>query len=107
MEKSKIDPALTAEEWGDVLGDPMLADGDVHTVARSWIMPDPTPAQWIALANAMLPDSDPRKITREKLATIRHALDLLPRVEQDDYADYSTAEAFADALESYLPPEGA
>lgn len=58
----------------------------------------------IALANAALPDSDPRKITREKIALLR--IEHISECD-GDVCEYPTRElaAFADALESYLPPE--
>jgi hypothetical protein len=62
------------------------------------------PPKLIALANAALPDSDRRKITREKLATIRLALDLLPRADDEDVMAHQAANEFVDGLESYLPP---
>jgi hypothetical protein len=54
----------------------------------------------IALANAALPDSDPRKITREILERIREV------VKQSDIAyESDDVDTFVNALESYLPPE--
>lgn len=49
----------------------------------------------IAAANDALPDSDKRKITREKLRMVRR----LMGVHEDEEKE------FLDALESYLPPE--
>lgn len=105
-----IPPALTAEEW-------RVARADVLAGA------DPSPvmlARMIALANDALPHGDLRKITREVVKLLRAAAHCC---RQDDY--YIAAhlnegdsdatreeglanryEAAADALASYLPPEG-
>lgn len=65
--------------------------------------------QVIAFANAALPDSDPRKITRETVATLRnHAYYSKHGDAHGRLAMTADAlAALADALESYLPPEGA
>lgn len=47
----------------------------------------------IGFANAALPDSDPRKITRKHVELLRETV--------------APLRAFADALESYLPPPAA
>jgi hypothetical protein len=56
----------------------------------------------IAIANHALPDSDPRKITRERVTAVR---DFLNGVDEDSRFDdvREVAAAFANALESYLP----
>ena len=69
-----IEPALTPAEWRK------FNPRDIHTldiVERPEIL--------VAIGNFALPDSDPRKITRETVKRLR---------------------ALADHLESYLPPEG-
>lgn len=55
----------------------------------------------IARANQLLPDSDPRKITPEKIKALRQSAS---EVEGEGW-DASLTREFADALESYLPPE--
>jgi hypothetical protein len=110
----KIEPALSAEEWkAGRFGDQSqfveisgVGDLDVANEDRySGQVVDAVKV--IALANAALPDSDPRKITREKILLVRSA------IVHEPYAGSSSPnpdgaaalQAFADALESYLPPE--
>lgn len=118
-----IDPALDAEEWRvrrfEPLSEPALSvhdDGDgIEFVTHDdsgrmtgkykieYWSPDDH-AGVIALLNSGLPDTDPRKITREWVREIRGAA-----------RDYALPDGFlhsgdvlnriADALESYLPPE--
>jgi hypothetical protein len=98
----RIEPALTAEEWASIQagnGIPYMTrcsvvddlrgldDGDTHAA--------------IAYANHLLPDSDPRKITRERIAAMRNTVTNLSLVDPDG----EVVDAFADALASYLPPE--
>jgi hypothetical protein len=69
----------------------------------------------IAILNAALRDSDPRKITRETIARMREgaaelrSAELNPRNPQSvidaNHAAGVALDAFADALESYLPQE--
>lgn len=62
----------------------------------------------IAVANAALPDSDPRKFTRATIAMLRRKADVFhPTPESPMLGRMRDTEldAFADALESYLPPE--
>ena len=109
----RIEPALTPEEWrtaklwlagkmigGKVRGSVVLDLPDKHTPAA------------LALANAALPDTDPRKITREWVADIRERADDLAGEIAEWVGDSPRTEAqiarlrrIADALESYLPPE--
>lgn len=85
----KIEPALTAELWEAVR---LSRDGALAMVVHSG---GKYPASAIAILNDLLPDSDPRKITRRMVEIIRmHA-------ENEDHAE---AASIADALESYLPP---
>lgn len=94
MTTEPIEPALTAEDWANPSGI------GLYDLCVRW-EPDGLP-KIIALANADLPDSDPRKITREKLAGLRVALSTTSR-PADVYN--RVGGAFLDALESYLPPE--
>lgn len=126
----RIEPALDAEEWESKVarrgaGYPsfiaMLEPGLTVVGAASAyeheqsveVVTGALPAL-IALANAALPDTDPRKITREKVELIRDGVqqiaaavdDMRPSTEKADARALSVAlGAFADALESYLPPE--
>ena len=86
----RIEPALTPEEWAD---GPDL-DGDCFCTADQ--------AYRIAIANQRLSDTDPRKITRDKLDSIRSTL---KAADGEWYQDVSDDMAFLDALASYLPPE--
>jgi hypothetical protein len=129
----RIEPALTLEEWANADGPTYdrpycmifpadaASGGIVVSVGseRAWVAPQDLPPA-IALANAALPDDDPRKITHDMVAAIRDVADTLDRVcgakmigsvqvhgpagsaylLRDDFG------AIADALESYLPPEG-
>jgi hypothetical protein len=121
----RIEPALTAEEWArigcaparvysDGYGDPdvvVLFSSDGWVTAKS-IRADAyrdgalnvkvadRPAAVIALLNAALPDSDPRKITRERLARLHYFVE---NETTNDPGD--DALQFLDALASYLPPE--
>ena len=86
----KIEPALSAEEWRDLLeGMPVGTFDD---------------AAAIALANHSLADDDPRKITRERIETLRSAMELAVEGRRHYRPAEGDALAFLDALESYLPP---
>lgn len=57
----------------------------------------------IALANAALPHSDPRKITREKVEHMKAiAAAIVPRIRYETHIGF--LEEFAIALEACLPP---
>ena len=91
-----IEPALSAEEWArlqtaDYLG--FLMETNDEILDR--------PAQAIAVANAALPDTDPRKITREMVATLR---DVTAPGSASGFETNAELTSLADALESYLPP---
>lgn len=97
----RIVPALTPEEWANA--DPTslhgFDDGGIYVnMGRTIDERDVSgrPAALLALANAALPDDDPRKITREWLNSLRSLAADLPEPELADIAN---------ALESYLPPE--
>lgn len=57
----------------------------------------------IAVANFFLPDTDPRKLTHERLDDLRLALANLAAHQK---SDESEATAFIEALRTYLPPRG-
>lgn len=110
-------PALSAEEWakrefaeGDISFDATM--GRFTVVMDTWSDYGSTdrdvkrlPAL-IALANAALPDTDPRKITREMVAQLRRAADLMCEAKWGVLEpEGNTVARIADALASYLPPE--
>jgi hypothetical protein len=88
----KIEPALSAEEWA------RLPRQVTHFIEESAGVGD-YPAI-IAVCNAALPDSDPRKITADQVHCLRIAADALKVTGLLSQSLYR----FADALESYLPP---
>lgn len=94
----KIEQALTKDEWEHAL-DPDVRESLAYEVTYLWGKTRPGAA--IALANAALPDSDPRKITREIVEAIRKAY--LEFGQTNETTDRILE--IADALESYLPPE--
>jgi hypothetical protein len=121
----KIAPALTAEEWADVqsyeigravfrgavYASPLDAGKRVRFGGGDHdglIEVEHTEAPFvIALANAALPDGDPRKITR-------HTLWIIRALREDAYIDAqhpgalrfeAEVQRLLAALESYLPPE--
>jgi hypothetical protein len=102
----RIEPALTAEEWASIQagnGIPYMTrcsvvddlrgldDGDTHAA--------------IAYANHLLPDSDPRKITREMVDDLRMAASGLRHEYGSVDEDAASVDRVSDVLESYLPPE--
>ena len=136
-----IAPALSADEW---LGHPVdvgvglvklyLDDDSTHATADTEALgygPRYLRAIWksardeqtlshmpaiIALANAALPDDDPRKLTRAKVGMLRVVADVLEALTHDTDVRAAGVERLmavaylrdhANALESYLPPEGA
>lgn len=103
----KIEPVLSRDEWARVAKDSVRV-----TLAFPAEAPDETDerlmitAEWapdlIALANHGLPDSDPRKFTRAWIDLLNRAAN----VGGADGADQHALKALANALESYLPPDG-
>jgi hypothetical protein len=109
MTTDKIEPALSAAEFrNEGMDDPaILGDIRYHDDPRSL-------AKIIALSNHLLPDSDRRKITRERLSFVSYAviaLDgaMLATRDAEKLAGIRSTQrelqTFADALASYLPPE--
>jgi hypothetical protein len=117
-----IQSALTDEEWERrvidrihgtdhsgpyaysrfVKGDP--ASPSLAVDSADWT-PDALPAL-IALANATLPDSDPRKITRRHTSLLRVAVGAMWSGKDRNNRPAAVAlDRLADTLESYLPPE--
>ena len=62
-QQTRVEPALTPDEWGE-----LYVEGFSVSGGRLWNSADgqpvERPAALMALANASLPDGDPRKITR-------------------------------------------
>lgn len=89
-------PVLTAEQWKTA-----------RTVSLETVASHYSQGTIIAVVNDALPDSDPRKITREKLGWIRSAIESIVAEWGEaklDAVRNGDLQAFADALESYLPP---
>lgn len=123
-----IKPALSAEEWADVQSyqtgctvfrggvsaSPLdmgkrvrLGGGDDDGCIEIGKVEAPFV---IALANAALPDDDPRKITPalvEYLRTAAHDAEARhdESGEMSDYEEQQQLLAWAEAISSYLPPE--
>ena len=105
----RIEPALSAEEWKDV---PRRLetnyDDGLYQLCSPGITAKNLP-EIIARANALLPDSDPRKITWEWIEMIRQCADFIEGAyggqgEREDNARYAArVRRIADALASYLP----
>lgn len=114
----KIEPALSTDEWKRAGNPPSMYTRPID----GWLTARPDGADdWrdgyfafeatkrphtaIALYNAKLPDSDPRKITREKIIAMRRAADELHVYDALNLSERrAEMHAWADALESYLPP---
>ena len=123
----KIEPALTPEAWGEfkngrevVLGDPTdrfsprvsFYKGKIG-IYDDWSNGNDTAdlAAIIALANAALPDDDPRKITRAHTALLfRIAQWIANGFPEDDAQSFAAGGELHDLgriLASYLPPQEA
>lgn len=96
-----------SESWGDALRR-VLEDYASHDsgVTEGALRPpreaehgESPPSSPVAIANAALPDTDPRKITREHIRACRRELN--DWVEDRD----EILKRLAAVLESYLPPE--
>lgn len=115
MTDQKIEPALSAEGWADARDESgALSENLLYEVCYLWGKKQP--AATIALANAALPDDDPRKITRETVSQLR----VLVGKAEDSWDEGPAGEGWQSdaliaavaagrklvlALESYLPPE--
>lgn len=115
----KIPPALTPEEWQRIRKDGI--EEAIWNLGRSsgffeilGLNSEDRPAA-ISVLNDILPDSDPRKITREKVQAMRECIEQARAYEVDiadsmdspprQDAPYRLMELMAESLESYLPPE--
>lgn len=116
----KIEPALTVSEWesGYFGQDIDIAPARVgvwlqnrlHVDVRATPLDNPGDfAALIALANAALPDGDPRKIDGSTITDLRLAAVALEvdaeAFQVDNRRFVSDLRRIADALSSYLPPE--
>lgn len=102
MTDTPIEPALHPDEWAfwgrGPYSEEVMRDVLRWSMARGVTFPG-----LIALANAALPDTDARKITR---ATVVNLYGLSALIRKMGMAiDADQLEAHAAALESYLPPE--
>jgi hypothetical protein len=120
-----LEPALTAEEWKSAFGSDLDDDGTkigegvfayiiegelmVATEEGNAVGGVHSPEKLLGLANAALPDDDPRRITRERVRQLRFVADHLVVSENDAFVTIGLAKqglrSLADALESYLIPE--
>lgn len=104
----KIEPALSAEQWAELV----VELPDEHAWTEPGYLCANDNDRWgtsrvpahiaIALANAALPDDDPRKITRKMVTGLRE-------IASDQPWDEGLGlwlNRVADVLESFLPPEG-
>jgi hypothetical protein len=108
----KNEPVLTDEDWRDVeddIADAISRNAKGIEYFRTLLIDGKNASSAIAVANRLLPDSDPRKITREWIVGLRSRAEEyrgLHRIAQPgDWAgDAQFLDRIADALESYLPP---
>jgi hypothetical protein len=116
----RIAPALSAEEWAKwreasdgsafIEGQAVFVEDDGVGFANM----DPVGVHittahlptLIALVNHVLPEDDPRKITREKLVELAGAVSVAERDGVYD-KEFRPVREFLDALASYLPPDEA
>lgn len=96
-----IDPALGVDFWRRWRGYPIR--GRTLTVERATEATGQDIAGSIALLNDMLPADDGKKIRREWVEWLRDQADILKRAK--DRKGAARANAIADALEAYLPPQ--
>lgn len=99
----KIPPALSPEEWAEPANVGYFDWPNGIVDVSSDTPPDRLPAQIIALANAALPDSDARKITREKIKMLRDYAADITRIGGGRHG--GELDHLADELEAYLPPK--
>ena len=112
-------PALAPEQWAQFFGEGGYTPLYATVVQRNHdgtfiVFPEGEGATFaphelpglIALANAALPDDDPRKLRREHIAALRDAT-VRDVIGDEDREQTNILRNLADALESYLPPEDA
>jgi hypothetical protein len=94
---------LSSEEWESLRSGTLSEVGleSVTAILAHSHEPDHVGApRVLAAMNFKLPDSDPRKITRERLRALKGAIEASEGEGNDD----TFASAFVAALDSYLPP---
>ena len=111
----KIEPALTPKAWASIdRGDDLPYGYGSSVLDDLSVLDEEDIRAAIAYLNDRLPDADPRKITRQKIDALRRMIaqsDYIPESDEGisdadgQWPTISLAESFADALESYLPPE--
>lgn len=92
---TEIKPALTAEEWAD-----RRRFKEQHP--NQWPAPSDLLRQ-IATFNDLLPDDDPRKITRADVEELQEAVSFARYHSGDD--NWPLSYALAAKLAALLPPE--
>ena len=109
MDTKEIKPALTAEEWAEIkrlsARGYFQATADLPPQLRALAL-DFDQFRAMAVANAALPDDDPRKITRDEVAMI--AEEARVRSWNGTHYDLSLApdwNRLAAKLAALLPPE--
>jgi hypothetical protein len=117
MSPNEIPPALTPDEWKRrAMGQRPLVEAELGTVGENdehtlYITDDLNAfgadnlPGLIALANAALPDTDPRKITRHHVWIVRTLADHVDTQHPGGIRFRREALELAAVLESYLPPE--
>lgn len=96
----KIEPALTPEQWASLQGNEFARYDMAKRFATGT---EGTTVGLIALLNAALPDSDPRKITRAHVDFLRScAIDA--DASDNRGWDAEPLREIANLLEAYLPP---
>jgi hypothetical protein len=106
VSESRIEPALTAAAWVDVVAGNGIpyAYGSSVLDELSILEGSDVPAA-IAYLNSRLPDDDPRKITREKIRLMKNEVHANNVCGVD--SRHFPLMQFAWALESYLRPPAA
>lgn len=100
----RIEPALTSKQWAELAQDRervVMLYGDMIGEDANVC------AEIIAYNNAVLPDTDPRKITREDVLILHECCESANSVYPLVLTDAQTKRLayLTAALDSYLPPE--
>lgn len=105
MPDAPIPPALTADEWARVPR-PDVTDFTGRYLGSSTAQESDAGAHAIvAVANAALPDSDPRKLTRDDVAALCLAASTIRAEWGDDDPEARDLRRVATKLAALLPPE--
>jgi hypothetical protein len=101
-EARAIEPALTAEEW-QALPDAAAA---VAVMALPSLRRQPERMQIVmALANAALPDGDPRKITRAHVRMLESLRAAINKQRKENFEGVALLDELIASLSALLPPE--